>query len=169
VCTGNSHCSLPSNARFSLIIVIHPQVELLYAPPGTDLVLAATRDRSLVAWQHNPTAAHRCVGDDHVKPRGHGASGFRGTLCACADAPLYTINLNPESITLQNDLCLTTSLASLGTYLLARQPALQLARPKRAATRARLLFCIRSHVQGLQGPRRLGGGPRGLKHGPRSH
>lgn len=35
------------------------QVELLYAPPNTDLVLGATRDRSLVAWQYNARAAHR--------------------------------------------------------------------------------------------------------------
>ncbi len=38
---------------------IHPRVELLHAPPNTDLVLAATRDRSLVAWQHDPAGAHR--------------------------------------------------------------------------------------------------------------
>lgn len=34
-------------------------VELLYAPPGSDLVLAGTVQRQLVVWQYNPHAAHR--------------------------------------------------------------------------------------------------------------
>jgi hypothetical protein len=34
-------------------------VELLYAPPGSDLVLAGTAQRQLVVWQYNPHAAHR--------------------------------------------------------------------------------------------------------------
>jgi hypothetical protein len=35
-------------------------VELLNAPPGSDLVLAGTAQRQLVVWQYNPHAAHRC-------------------------------------------------------------------------------------------------------------
>jgi hypothetical protein len=35
-------------------------VELLYAAPGSDLVLAGTAQRQLVVWQYNPHAAHRC-------------------------------------------------------------------------------------------------------------
>lgn len=36
-------------------------VEFLYTPPGTDLVMAATKQRALVVRQHNSYAAHRCV------------------------------------------------------------------------------------------------------------
>jgi hypothetical protein len=34
-------------------------VQLLYAPPNSDLVLAGTTKRQLLAWQFNPHAAHR--------------------------------------------------------------------------------------------------------------
>lgn len=37
-------------------------VELLHSPPAAGLVLAATKGRQLVAWQYNPTAAHRWGG-----------------------------------------------------------------------------------------------------------
>lgn len=34
-------------------------VELLYSPPATDLMLAATKNRQLVVWQYNPHGARR--------------------------------------------------------------------------------------------------------------
>lgn len=34
-------------------------VQLLYAPPGSDLVIAGTTKRQLLVWQFNPHAAHR--------------------------------------------------------------------------------------------------------------
>lgn len=34
-------------------------MQLLYAPPGSDFVLAGTTKRQLLAWQFNPHAAHR--------------------------------------------------------------------------------------------------------------
>lgn len=36
-------------------------VQLLYAPPGSDLVIAGTSKRQLLTWQYNPHAAHRRV------------------------------------------------------------------------------------------------------------
>ncbi|KAI8472624.1 MAG: WD40-repeat-containing domain protein [Monoraphidium minutum] len=56
-----------ATGRFDRVNVVDPRalanvtafVDMLYAPPGSDLVLAATRGRALIAWQHNPTAAHR--------------------------------------------------------------------------------------------------------------
>lgn len=37
-----------------------PAVQLLYAPPGSDLVIAGTTKRQLLVWQYNPHAARRC-------------------------------------------------------------------------------------------------------------
>lgn len=34
-------------------------MQLLYAPPGSDLVIAGTTKRQLLVWQYNPHAAHR--------------------------------------------------------------------------------------------------------------
>eukprot|EP00775_Hariotina_reticulata_P004041 gene4041-4288_t len=44
-------------------------VDLLYAPPGSDLVLAGTTKRQLVVWQYNPHGAHRvmCGHEDWVE------------------------------------------------------------------------------------------------------
>ncbi|KAF6254405.1 WD40-repeat-containing domain protein [Scenedesmus sp. NREL 46B-D3] len=38
---------------------LQASLELLYAPPGSDLVLAGTAQQQLVVWQYNPHAAHR--------------------------------------------------------------------------------------------------------------
>lgn len=38
------------------------KISLLFTPLGTDLLLGGTYQKQLVIWQHDKTAAYRCVG-----------------------------------------------------------------------------------------------------------
>lgn len=45
---------------------VHTQVDNMYAPPGTDMLLGSTKQRQLVMWQHNHMGAYRSVPSHRV-------------------------------------------------------------------------------------------------------
>lgn len=78
----------------SATLVQDHAVQLLFVPPGSDLVMAGTLKRQLVVWQHNPHAAHRCAPHDaalRMLQTLHSTADAHACMCrqCCAARCLY--------------------------------------------------------------------------------
>jgi len=60
--------------------------DVLLTPPGTDMLLACTKDRQIVVWQYNPAAAHRWAPPPQLRlpPQVHVCVRSRWAACPAA-------------------------------------------------------------------------------------
>ncbi len=50
-------------------------IDYMYAPPGTDMLLGSSRQRQLIMWQYNRMGAYRCAGREGGRGRRGSAAG----------------------------------------------------------------------------------------------
>ncbi len=99
---ADASCRLPAcavgPAQESNSLFDH-RVQLLYTPPGSDIVFGATRTRQLIVWQHSRFGAYRCAAWRRGRP-GHVRAGTLHLLC-CRSASMQPLQAGCSSGTFQ--------------------------------------------------------------------
>lgn len=74
LCCACLRCFIASTAQESNGLDRY-NIDYMYAPPGTDMLLGSSRQRQLIMWQYNHMGAYRCAGSEGMGQEGQQPTG----------------------------------------------------------------------------------------------